>query len=92
MNGRAGVYRYIACAALLSCSTTPAMAEDDGLASVSCDKFQRAHDVVRVNEDTAVVDLNWEGYSLRAGQTIAESSAAARERRLFRMIVAECTF
>src|SRR6185437_3746221 len=44
------------------------------------------------NENTSVVDINWDGYSLVAGQTIAQKSSVARDEKLFKMIVEACGF
>ena len=85
---RAGV---IACAIFLSYSTTSALAGSEALlVSVSCDKFQRTGNTIRVNEDTSVVDVNWDGYSLHADQRIAGAAAVGRDEKLFRMIVEAC--
>jgi hypothetical protein len=85
------IYPFIACVGLLAGSMTSAVAESDAwLVSVECGKFQRVGDTVRVNEDTLVVDTDWDGYSLSAGREIAQASTTARDKKLFRLIVEAC--
>ncbi len=85
------ICQFIACAALVAGSATATVAESDAwLVSVECGKFQRVGDTIRVNEDTFVVDTDWDGYSLSAGRQIAHASSAALEKKLFRLIVEAC--
>lgn len=89
-NRRSGV-RAVVCAVFLSCSAASAVAGSEAsLVSVSCDNFQRVGNTIRVNEDTTVVDDNWDGYSLHSGQRIVDALAADREKKLFTMIVKAC--
>ena len=93
MTAHLKICKCVACAVLLSCSTSAAKAgSDDWLVSIHCDTLQRAGDVIRANENTSVVDINWDGYSLVAGQTIAQKPSVARDEKLFKMIVEACGF
>ena len=85
------ICQFIACAGLVAGSVTAAVAESDAwLVSVECGKFQRVGDTIRVNENTFVVDTDWDGYSLSAGRQIARASSAALEKKLFHLIVEAC--
>lgn len=91
MANRPKICLLIACVGLLAGSITSAVAESDAwLVSVECGKFQRVGDTIRVNENTFVVDTDWDGYSLSAGRQIAHASSAAQEKKLFRLIVEAC--
>ncbi len=91
MASQIRIYRFIACAALLSCSAASAAAGSGAwLVSIECDKFQRVGDTIRVSENTSMVDTDWDGYSLSAGQRIAHTSIVPRDKKLFRMIAEAC--
>ena len=85
--------KYSICAAFILFSATSAAAQGrDWAVSIDCNKLKLVGDTIRATENTMVVDANWSGYSLSAGQTIGKGSEADGGSELFQMIEKSCNF